>query len=308
MYTLVRDGDQYPGGFGDVASVLVPCTWSSNPVDCLWRGIWAEIENRPEVEATLLAITTTGCSDALRSLGLDPSSASTICALGGSVWTEVQRRAAAKLRQLAWNRGRDRSAAEGGGHTLVDARGQVVGVVCPWVEPIYDASGTVVVGYSAGHEKIVGPNERCPAPPRLGEFAPVPRPTQIARQAATARVTGRVVDRSGSPVAGAEVRVGSEANPVAGRTDASGRFDVQVTPAARVPIYVRSGDYSGRKEAASVAAGAVVDVGDVVVERVLKSEQEGAAPRPWYKSPVVIAGGLLIIGAGAYFLYRARGR
>lgn len=208
MYVNERSGfdfltDPYQGEFGAlsedttsaVAAALTPCAAralydQSGAVDCVWNALRGLIEASGDVQATLQMIVSSDCATALAMLGLPSSVTSLVCAIPtiSSVWRAVQSRATSELSRIegavrsgeaeaSYNRGRDRTAAEGGGHTLVDAAGVEIAVRCPgYIKDImYDAAGNIA-GYAVQPEGDYPPGP-CPqdARPKAG-VAIVARP------------------------------------------------------------------------------------------------------------------------------------
>jgi hypothetical protein len=98
-------------------------------------------------------------------------------------------------------------------------------------------------------------------------------------------ITGRVVDASGAPIAGAEVRIQASLTDWA-RTGADGRFELRTTRAAGESVYVAAGalDESGEHPAFYNARVAVL-VGDRDVELRLDRAAMGDDPAYEFTNP-----------------------
>ena len=176
-------------------SALTPCgiTALLNPAgaaDCAWNALRGVIEISADLPAILTTIIASDCTTALTALGLPIEVTSIVSAIPtiGAVWSAFQAKARSELSRLqgavaqvtyreTYDRGRDRTAAEGGGHTLVDASGTETGVWCPgYVQNIaYDANGDVaVLVMEMPKDYPVG--TRCPQDmkPRASTPTPVP--------------------------------------------------------------------------------------------------------------------------------------
>jgi len=346
MYMNVRSGrdvltDPNAGTFGelgstaeDIASALIPCAGSvlggAQAIgDCIWNAIQGYVLSMPDSQAALTALQSMDCASALAFLGVPSSTASQVCGAvnlitGGTAWTYVQQKAQQMLGvasteayQTMYGRGRDRSAAEGGGHTLVNESGNVVGVVCPgYLQPLYDPSGTMI-GEAVYQESRIDPSAICPQAV-AGPTAPqilVARPREMYRPSGPApgRITGRVVDAGGAPVFGAEIRVGSLRNPVATRTDATGAFAVTTTPTTVTHVYVSAKGYAPVHVTVPLTSGGEVDAGSIVVGTAGGPGDQGnglVVAKSWYKrtSTWLVVGGVLIVGGGIAVAVARRGR
>lgn len=314
-------GTQGLGSFGidagEIAAALAPCalliTRPEEAAICVWNQIQGIIMASPEAEALLEFVVSNNCPSVMSRLGLS-SASSLVCALGGSIWTRIQGEADAELIRLTYERGEDRPAYEGGGHTLVDASGSVVGILCP--------------AYRTVPEFIVGPDVSCPteevmetetAPGTTPKTAPLVTPlytTPFRREAARTlppgRITGTVVDADGLPVAGASIRVGSMSNRPTATTGSSGSFTVSTVPTSNTRIFVSAPGYEDKAiEHIALVSGGAIDTGAIQMELVEtgtvgtgtdREKGEGAAA--WYSSPWVVVGGLVLAGAVGYGVYR----
>jgi len=265
--------------------------------DCLWEQLWVVIDANPNRDLILEGITTLGCSEALSMAGLPSEVAAIVCGLGSDTWTKVQDRAGRALREIAWDRGEDRPADQGGGHTLVDAAGQVIVVACD--NP----------SMSDGYE-YVEPGGGCPTT-TTGTGEPASslnlrlRPTTSFLRGGT--VTGVVTDATGNPIYGAEVRTGSALNvPV--RTAADGSFAAPSIASSNVRLFVTAKGYDGSLiEGLVVGSNATLNVGTVVLPMVEKEDDvPDDAPKPWYKSPLVWIGAVCVAGGVGYLIYQYR--
>lgn len=263
--------------------------------DCLWEQLWTVIDANPNRDLILEGITTLGCSEALSMAGLPSEVAAVVCGLGSDTWTKVQDRAGRALREIAWDRGEDRPADQGGGHTLVGADGQVIVVACD--NP----------SMSDGYEYIE-PGGVCPTA-STGEPTSALnlrlRPTTSFLRGGT--VTGVVTDATGNPIYGAEVRTGSALNvPV--RTAADGSFAAPSTASSDVRLFVTAKGFDGSMiEGLVVGSNATLNVGTVVLTYpALEKAEDTNAPKPWYKSPLVWVGAVVVVGGVGYLIMRRK--
>lgn len=82
-----------------------------------------------------------------------------------------------------------------------------------------------------------------------------------------AGITGRIVERDGHPVEGALVSLHAEAEPlVQGRSDAQGRFSLEVSLQDRLQLAVVADQGRGQLRGVQAVAGATQDVGDVQID------------------------------------------
>ncbi len=88
----------------------------------------------------------------------------------------------------------------------------------------------------------------------------------LVTEAATVRV--RVVDEQGAPVAGASVNLDGSWNPKS-KTDEAGRIEFTKVPPGRRRIGIRGTDSAGPPIQFDVPAGAQVDLGDVVMRKLV---------------------------------------
>lgn len=348
LATAGISGDSLAARLGVCAAQLAPVIGGgpAAAADCAWNELRSMIMANPQAAAILEVLTTADCATALSMLGIPPIVVTAACALGGGIWSDLQAKAAAELQSLTGNippskreqyeanygRGRDRTPAEGGGHTLVDESGMEVNVECPgYVGSIgYDAAGNPAV-YVIEPPNIYGPGAPCPQDVpgvvRGSTGTPVPVPSEGEATTATTtttptrlqalpitrqlmlrppgRITGRVVDEGGKAVVGAKVKVGSTRNKVSGTTDATGAFDVSSPAVSNIRIYVSADgfiDLAGTPVA--VRTGTTANAGTLTMKRVeggtLKTEEEAA----WYSSPWVWVAGLALVGVAGYGIYK----
>ncbi len=334
-YVNVRSGrdvltDPNAGTFGelgstaeDIASALIPCAGSviggAQAIgDCIWNAIQGYILARPDGQAALAAIQGMDCATALAFLGVPSDTASQVCGVvatvtSGTAWTYVQQKAqqmlgaaSAEAYRAMYDRGRDRSAAEGGGHTLIDESGNVVGVVCPgYLQPLYDSSGTVI-GHQPQMESRIDAGSLCPqaiAGPAAQQTLVAHLQQQDLYRPAPGRITGRVVDANGASIFGAEIRVGSLRNPVKARTGEDGAFAVTTTASAAAHVYVSAKGYAAAHVTVALAAGGTADTGAIVVGVAGGPGDQGnglVVAKSWYKrtSTWLVVGGVLLVGGG----------
>lgn len=160
---------------------LTPCalqaiTDPSGAGNCAWNALRSLVEGLPDVQAGMSAIAYSDCASGLTALGLPLEVVSAVCAIPGvgTLWAAVQSRVKSELARIQgaakqavyeanYGRGRDRTAAEGGGHTLVDESGAEIGVACPGYvkDIIYDAAGNASV-YVLDYPKDYPAGARCP--------------------------------------------------------------------------------------------------------------------------------------------------
>lgn len=188
-----RDAGDYEGfGSLDTAAIiaaLTPCgiTAISDPAaagECLWNAIQSIVASD---ESLLTALTTSDLTTALSAIGLPSEAVSAAQAVPHvtQVWQIVQGRARLALQAISYARGVDRPAAQGGGHTLVDANGIVAAVSCPGVvQDFYDETGALV-GRTVQPPSYVNGNEPCPqsssSSTHSGMVAAPPRGRTITR-------------------------------------------------------------------------------------------------------------------------------
>jgi len=174
FYGLNGDGGFGSDPFSDLnlmAYVHVSGLTTTVDVNGLWLKLEPAILLLPEGETILMAIAAGGdCGSAVNSIGLPQRVADFICHYGSKVWTAFQALAAQSLTALAYNNGRDRTTAEGGGHTLVDSSGTEIGVACPEHEPMLDSAGNVV-GVREGGTTYLPAGSPCPSAPVVGTVA-----------------------------------------------------------------------------------------------------------------------------------------
>ena len=317
------------GGFGtaatDVAAALASCAASmisdARAVgDCVWNALRSYIMSRPDSQILLQAVRSMDCAAALSAIGISGSTASSICsavslATGGTAWPYVRQQADVMLNEIAgqatqemYDRGQDRSEAEGGGHTLVDESGRVVGVICPqYFVEIKDDTGNVI-GHGMRAESRVAPGARCPtaAPAVSREMRPL---IEEAMRLPPGVITGTVVSSDGRPVAGASIRVGSMSNRPTTTTSSTGSFTVSTTPVTNTRIFVSAPGYTDKMvEHIPLVSGGTFDTGGIQMVAVGTEDDEdkhegGGEEAAWYSSPWVWIGGLVLAGVG-YGVYR----
>lgn len=262
--------------------------------DCLWEQLWTVIDANPNRDLILEGITTLGCSEALSMAGLPSEAAAVVCGLGSDLWTKVQDRAGRALREIAWDRGEDRPADQGGGHTLVGADGQVIVVA-------YD-NPSMADGY-----EYIEPTGVCPVPGSTAPRFTLKRETRTLTTMQGGTVTGTVVDATGNPIYGAEVRAGSALNvPV--RTAADGSFNVRSPASSNVRLFVTAKGFDGSMiDGLVVGSNATLNVGTVVLTYpALDKAEDTDAPKPWYKSTLVWIGAVCVAGGVGYLIYQDR--
>jgi hypothetical protein len=292
------------------------------------------ILSSPRSQEILSAIGSLGYSS-LASVfaGAGPAVAASLALIGSAVWSRIQAKAAAALAVLTgevplsyqeefrqnYERGRDRSPEEGGGHTLVDASGREVGVFCPaYAENlIRDANGNVI-GVSMHPDAVFPGGSPCPKGVEIPQEGGTKEGGRIERKFVqpkigriqrfpTGRVHGQVVDAGGKPIAGAEVRIGSLRNPVAGLTDTDGKFDVSSVAASNLQLFVSKAGYEDTSvENLTVTAGGTVDIGKVTMPVTKKSEEDEEGKSPWYSSWWFVGGVVVLAGGVGYLIYRSR--
>ncbi len=124
----------------------------SGAANCAWNALRGVIPASEDLQVTLSLVVDSSCATALAALGLPTE----ICSIPGVsvLWSLVQGKARLELERIVgasrsasyeenYARGRDRSATEGGGHTLVDAAGTEIAVRCPGYRKTigHDAAG-----------------------------------------------------------------------------------------------------------------------------------------------------------------------
>ena len=92
--------------------------------------------------------------------------------------------------------------------------------------------------------------------------------TADALVAKTATVRVRIVDEQGAPVAGAQVNLDGSYNPKS-VTDDAGRIEFTKVPPGRRRLGIRGADSAGPPIEVDVPAGAAIDVGDVVMRKLV---------------------------------------
>jgi len=147
------------------------------------------------------------------------------------------------------------------------------------------------------------------------------RETEAQRRAREAAaigvVAGTVTDASGAGIAGASVTVappGATAMVLihTATTDVAGAFSVEV-PAGMFQVVAKAAGYLDTVLSdVTVAAGEAATVNVVLQpvgapgDRVKEEEEEEEEEEPWYKSPWVWIGGVVLVGAVGYGIYVAR--
>ena len=324
------DGEEFGGTAELVEGAVISlamCAASRDPAGCIWNAIVALIEAQPDVQAILTTITAESCSAALTALGLSPDTVSLACLAGGSYWTAIQAKAQQKLEELGFP-----TAGPAPGARICPPHAEVTAV---------DASGRPTI-YSIIVNSPPNADGSCPAgvPPVPGAPPPLPVPVpgtgqlQFQLEPSVAcrgrggtwdlttrrctmpalhtippgHITGRVVDESGAPVVGAEIRVGSLRNNVAGYTDATGAFSVSASATLVNWMYISASGYDVRQVDGAVASGTTRDAGAVTL-KATPVEKSGTTAR-WYKNKwtYIIGGVVVVVGGVGIYAVRRRGR
>jgi hypothetical protein len=87
-----------------VGAGLVPCAWNPDKAGCAWEVLKGFVGNLlpSEAEIVLTQIATMDCATALTALGLDTTTVSLACGLGGPVWRSIQAKAQRQLEDLGF--------------------------------------------------------------------------------------------------------------------------------------------------------------------------------------------------------------
>lgn len=302
---------------------FLTCLGRSDKAACAWGIVRDLIMGHPKAAEILQLITSSPCNTVLPMLGLSGTTVSMACGLGGGVWSQFQAKAAAALAELTgivapsradiyeadYMRGRNRPVAEGGGHTLIDSSGAEYAVACPAVPRnlLYGEDGRCL-GFSMDRPSQVEPGTPCPRGVDVSACVSSVAASRIIRaplpprvMLASGRIRGRVVGPDGTPIVGAEIRVGSLRNQPSGATDGSGAFDVPASATSGQRLYVTTlGFEAATVEGLNVTSGGTVDVGNVPMASAVPKTESGGS------STLLIVGGLAVVVGVGYLIWRSQ--